>query len=223
VALGFRCIGGGRRIEDSRRHGQRRDAPGRDAGTKNFVFTVTLSETTPQTVTIDYATVGAPPPAPGDFTSLTGTLTFGPNVTVQRVTVVVNGDETVEPDETFFFNLSNPVNSKLNDDQRRGHDLNDDVFPPSIYVGDVSLVQSTSGTRQLVFPVGLSTPSTKTVTVNFATADAPRWPQRLCGPVRAAHVCANTLTQYVTVSINPNVAGELDESFQLVLTNPTRG
>ncbi|KAG1467524.1 hypothetical protein G6F57_012974 [Rhizopus arrhizus] len=40
---------------------------------------------------------------------------FPPGTTTQTITVLVNGDTTVEPDETFQVNLSNPVNASVAD------------------------------------------------------------------------------------------------------------
>src|SRR5262249_40289424 len=47
-------------------------------------------------------------------------------VTSQTVTILVNGDRTKEPDETFYVNLSNPVSAVITDSQGVGTILNDD-------------------------------------------------------------------------------------------------
>jgi hypothetical protein len=58
-----------------------------------------------------------------------GTLTFAPGSTAQVVTVVVNGDTSVEPDETVLMNLSNPTNATIADGQGVGTIRNDDSAP----------------------------------------------------------------------------------------------
>src|SRR5262249_9158961 len=78
-------------------------------GTTNFVFTVTLANPPVNgTVTVDWATANGTATAGSDYVAANGTLSFvqgGP--LTQTVTVVVNGDTTAEPNETFFVNLSN--------------------------------------------------------------------------------------------------------------------
>jgi len=79
-----------------------------NAGTTNFVFTVTISATA--NATVNFATADGTATAGSDYVATSGTVTFtsgGP--LTQTVTVQVNGDTTVEPNETFFVNLSNPV------------------------------------------------------------------------------------------------------------------
>ena len=68
-------------------------------------------------------------PEPGTSWALTVTFTSGGPLT-QTITVQVNGDTVVEPDETFFVNLSNPVNATLLDAQAVGTIVNDDVTTP---------------------------------------------------------------------------------------------
>ena len=61
--------------------------------------------------------------APSDYTAIASTLlTFNPGHTSKTVSVTINGDIGFEPDETFFVNLSNPVNATISDNQGTGHD-----------------------------------------------------------------------------------------------------
>ena len=54
-------------------------------------------------------------------------MTFAPGDTTKTVTVQVNGDTAVEPNETFFVNLSNATgNATIADDQGVGTIVNDD-------------------------------------------------------------------------------------------------
>lgn len=84
--------------------------PEGDAGTTPAVFTTTLSTPTAFTVTVDYETrdgfEGAV--AGSDYQAISGTLTFAPGEEMKFITVIVNGDTTVEPDEQFMVRLSNP-------------------------------------------------------------------------------------------------------------------
>jgi CSLREA domain-containing protein len=98
-----------------------------NSGTTNFDFTVKLSAASGRTVTVTYATADGTAIAPGDYTALPATvLTFNPGEAAKTVSVAVNGDATVEPDETFFVNLSAPTNATVTDAQGQGTITNDD-------------------------------------------------------------------------------------------------
>jgi hypothetical protein len=99
--------------------------PESDAGPTPFVFTVVLSHDSGATVT--YATAdGTATTADSDYVAASGTLTFAPGVTSQEITVTVNGDPAVEPDENFVVNLSSPTNSTIATSQATGTIVNDD-------------------------------------------------------------------------------------------------
>ncbi|MGB7924015.1 MAG: Calx-beta domain-containing protein [Pyrinomonadaceae bacterium] len=98
-----------------------------NAGTKAFTFTVSLSAASGQAVSVKYATSNGTAVAPADYTAkpLT-TLTFTPGQTTKTVTVLVRGETVLEGNETFFVNLSLPVNATILDTQGQGTITNDD-------------------------------------------------------------------------------------------------
>jgi hypothetical protein len=106
-------------------------------GPTNFVFTVSLSNPSYQTIMVDYSTAdGTAMVADNDYQPTAGTVTFAPGETSKTVTVVANGDTKIEPNETFFVNLSNPRSSPGNpnnatiaDGQGQGTIVNDDLNP----------------------------------------------------------------------------------------------
>ena len=102
-----------------------------NSGTTPFVFTVTLSAASASTVTVSYATGGGTATAGSDYVATSGTLTFNPGVTTQTITVNVNGDTTVEPNETFFVNLGAPANATIASGQGIGTIVNDDAAVPT--------------------------------------------------------------------------------------------
>ena len=63
----------------------------------------------------------------GDYDSNGGTLTFinGGSLS-QQITVIVNSDDLVEQNESFYVNLSNPVNTAILDGQGIGTITNHD-------------------------------------------------------------------------------------------------
>jgi hypothetical protein len=83
---------------------------GDDGDLFEAVFTVTLSEPTTETVTVDYATAPDTAEADVDYESVSGSLTFLPGETTRTLPVVVIGDGILEVDEeTFFVMLEAPV------------------------------------------------------------------------------------------------------------------
>jgi len=115
-----------------------------NSGTVQAVFTVTLSEATDQPVTVHYATAdGTATTANGDYQAQSGTLTFDPFVTSRTITILVNGDTAVEPDETFVVNLDTPTNATIARGQGVGTIVNDDTAPPP--AGSISVVKPNGG------------------------------------------------------------------------------
>lgn len=84
-----------------------------NAGTRDAVFTVTLSAVSGSTVTVDYATANGSAVAPGDYLATSGTLTFAPGEVSKQITVQTVGDVLVEANETYSVNLSNPANATI--------------------------------------------------------------------------------------------------------------
>lgn len=106
-----------------------------DGGTTNFQFTVSLNiPAGTGGVTFDIATADGtaqddnPATEDNDYVgqSLTG-QTIPASGTSYAFTVVVNGDTAVEPDETFFVNVTNLVGATAGDTQGQGTILNDDL------------------------------------------------------------------------------------------------
>ncbi len=85
-------------------------------------------------------------------------------------TITVNGDLTDEPDETFFVNLSNPVNATIDAETGQGTILNDDE-PPSMTIYDTSIAEGDAGIVNANFTVTLTALSGHVVSANYISAD----------------------------------------------------
>lgn len=139
-----------------------------DAGTKNAVFTVTLSTSSNLPITVDYSAIDGTALGASDFTLPGGTLTFAPGETTKTILVPINGDTTDEADEQFSVKLANPTNATIAQSTGTATILNDDV---SFTIDDVTISEGDSGTKNAVFTVHLSAASTHTVTVKYTTVD----------------------------------------------------
>jgi len=60
------------------------------------------------TILVDYKTEDGTACSDGDYTEAIGTLTFGPGVTEQKVTLSVEDDDVFEEDEHFYIRIHNP-------------------------------------------------------------------------------------------------------------------
>jgi hypothetical protein len=82
-------------------------------GTRNAVFTVTLSPTSGSTVTVAYGTTSLTATAGVDFTASSGTLTFNAGVSSVGLNVPILADALAEGVETFRVDLSSPTGAAI--------------------------------------------------------------------------------------------------------------
>ena len=123
-----------------------------NSATTMATFTVTLSAASASSVTVSYATANGTATAGSDYVAASGTLTFAAGETSKPIPVTVNGDTTVESNETFTVNLSGATGATIADAQGVGTITNDDV--PS-YLLTVALAGSGSGSVSSS-PTGIS-------------------------------------------------------------------
>jgi hypothetical protein len=103
----------------------------KNSGTTTAVFTVTLSAACCNEVKVNYATQdGTATLAGNDYTAANGLLTFAPGELSRQISVTVNSDIVVEPNEIFTVTLSSPVNATLNKATATGTIFNDDTVAP---------------------------------------------------------------------------------------------
>lgn len=148
-----------------------------DTSAVDAVFSVTLSMTSSQPITLAYATVDGSARAPTDYTAIPATiLTFSPGNTTQYITVSVQGDVEDEPDEYFYVNLVHPFYPQLVDPQGIAQIIDNDV------VGDLVLKKAVLPLE----PTAPGTPVTYTLTFSYTGASM---------------ATAITLTDYLPISL----------------------
>src|SRR5262249_32654698 len=192
-----------------------------NAGTTSAVFTVTLSAASGQTVTADFATTNGSAAAPGDYTPRAGTLTCGPGVTTQQITVAVQGDTTFENDENFLVELTNVTNATIDNGLALGTITNDDA-PPAFAVTDVTVTETNTGATNAVFTVTLTGATALPATVSFTTANATA----IAGTDYTSasgtlSFAPGTTSQLITVAVLGDTLSEPTETFTVNLSNPT--
>ncbi len=138
-----------------------------NSGTTPMVFTVSLLGDSSVPISVDYTVTGQTATSGIDYTASNGTLTFNPGQTQKTITLQVNGDFTVESNETLTVNLKNPTgNAVILDGQGSGVIMNDDSLP-SLSVADFSVNEN--GTANVT--VTLSSVATQTVSVDYSTTN----------------------------------------------------
>jgi len=117
-----------------------------NTGGANAVFTVTYTGATPASV--NYATANGTALAGVDYLPTSGTLNFATAGT-QTVSVAIIGKTLKEANETFFLNLSNPVNATIADGQGVGIIIDEDrAYPADFdrdYYSDLSIFRPSEG------------------------------------------------------------------------------
>jgi hypothetical protein len=186
-----------------------------DSGTKNALFTVSLSAASAGPVTVDYATADGSAKAPGDYTATTGTLTFAAGELSKQVAVAVVGDTLDELHETYSLDLSNPVGATLGDARGAGTILDNDP-QVSLSVDDVSAPE---GGQTATFTLSLSRESGKIVTVDYATGDGTAAaPSDYASRSGTIIFMAGETSKTVSVALVQEAVVEPDETFSLALS-----
>jgi hypothetical protein len=187
-----------------------------DSGTKNALFTVSLSAASAGPVTVDYATADGSATAPDDYVATTGTLTFAPGELSKQVVVAVVGETLDEPHETYSLNLSNAVSATLADPRGAGTVLDNDP-QVSLSVDDVS---ASEGSQSAVFTLSLSRESGKVVTVAYATGDgSAAAPDDYASRSGTIIFLAGETSKTVPVGVVNDALVEPDETFTLALSS----
>jgi len=99
-----------------------------NVGTKTATFTLTLSGPSVEAIAIRATTAPGTATASTDYNSANVVVTFQPGVVTRTLDVTINGDTTLEPNETFFVNLSEPFGTTISDGQGVGTILDDDYL-----------------------------------------------------------------------------------------------
>ena len=196
-----------------------------DSGSQPLIFTATLSNLSTETVVVDYVTNdGTATLADSDYTAASGKLTFAPGQLTQTFSVLVNGDNKFETNETLQVTLSNPSNGTIvpATSTATGTILNDDPGPTLSITAPASQVEGTNGANTpYQFVVNLSQASSQTITVDYATIDntATIADNDYTAATGTLTFAPNTTSQTITVFSKGDTKFELDEQFFVKLSN----
>ena len=195
----------------------------RNSGTSNQQFTVALSETSNEEVTVAYATADGTAIAGTDYTATSGTLTFAPGTTTRTFNVPIIGDTLYEAYETFTVVLSSPSGAKLGDGETTLTIASIDT-PPILMIrpGSVSVTEGTGGTTPRSFTVSLAKVSGLQTTVAYAPTSGSATEGTDYTAARGTlTIAAGTTSSTFTVQITGDALNENDETFTVALNSPS--
>ena len=204
-----------------------------NAGATQALYTLTLSEPLPFSVTVPYHTNNGSAAAGSDYVDNDNSVTFAPGETVKQVAVDINGDTTDETHESFTFAIDTPTfesrsagdasdqfvfrfnNSKVTQ-------IRDDDSTLRISDGPETLEPDGNNVTPMPFTVTLDNPSASTVTVRVRTivgsAASP-------GDYTARDITLTFQPGQTTKTVNVNVRAdnlvEGEENFLVRLSSPT--
>ncbi len=198
-----------------------------DSGTKEMIFTVTLTGAITSDATVHFATADGPllpvntaaKVSDGDYLATSGTLTFRPGETEQFIRVVVNGDGKREQDERLFVRLDTPTGEgTLGTASATGTITNDDPVP-TVTITGATLVEGSAGESNMEFTLTLSNPVSTSVAVLAVTADGTaKAGEDYVAVIDDANIppvvfAAGTTTAKLTVKISGDTTFEPTERF----------
>ena len=156
-----------------------------------------------------------------DFIYQSGTLTFAPGETEKTVRVLLVDGTVPEPTELFWLDLYSPVGATVVERYTPAyvHDNDGQTGMPTVSVGDVT-VDERNGTAS--FFVWLDRPSTGSVSVGWRTEGvSAQAGADFSGGSGTLSFAPGEMVRTVTVDIVDDVLAESDETFRLLLENPS--
>ncbi|MCU0569732.1 MAG: DUF4347 domain-containing protein [Oculatellaceae cyanobacterium Prado106] len=194
-----------------------------DSGSTNAVFTVTLSEVSSQTVTVDYDLSELTATVELDYVPSSGTLTFNPGDLTQTILVPINGDLVAESNETFRVSLLSATNANLATTQGIGTLVDDDSASPQIFTNNRVVTEGNSGSTSVTFTVLLTEASSLPITVNYTTNNfsALNTDNDYTPTSGTLTFAPDETAKTVTVSVNGDPNYEINESFTLDFSSAT--
>ena len=190
--------------------------------TTEALFKVRLLSASALEVSVDYRTTDDSAMPGSDYVEKTGQLVFQPGETEKLLPVTVIGDNVYEGDEKFILYISHPVNAYIAEGVGYCTILDDDqarlMFTSPIYEGSENV------NTPYVITVTREGDQSLPLSVDYATTDGTA-SQRTDYFVNAGTLtfAPGEMSKTFNVMLQDDLYVEPDESFSLMLSNPTRG
>ena len=198
------------------------DEDGSQAG-----LAVELSQTSADTVTVDYATSDITAEAGDDYTDTSGTLTFTAGETVMAIIVPILDDAIYEPTERFDVTLSNPTGATLPAFPGARVNIAEDESPPTASIANVTVSEG-AGTMTLTLNLShessLATAyETTTSRVGGTATGGTDYENFLSGGGARITVPAGDTQANLDITITDDAAAESSETITIRWDNDATG
>lgn len=204
-----------------------------NSGPKTLTFTATLTNAASSSFTVNFATAdNTATIANNDYASTSGALMFtGTNAETKTINVTLNGDNTVEVDETFFVNLSNASlnNVRIFDTQGIGTIQNDDGGSTlSIAATNAVKLEGNTGSTPFFFTVTRGGTLSGTSSVNYAvtgSGGSPATATDFGGTFPSGTLSFNPLesSKQIQINVSGDATDEDNEGFTVTLSGASSG
>lgn len=192
-----------------------------DTGNKKLQFAVAITGTFSGTPSVKYVTADGTASAPRDYAAHpTSTITFAPTATSKTVTVFVEGDTLLEPDESMSVRLFGAIGAKIVDDQGIGTIKSDDA---TLAVNDISIQEGVLGppfSRQFFITRSGGTHGVSSVVCTTSDGSATAGSDYVALPPTTVTFLGGETSKTVAVTLTPDNVFEPDEHFTLHLSAP---
>ena len=186
---------------------------------KNLYFTLRSDILSSIPIEVDYTTQANTATAGEDFIYKQGTATILAGERTATIDIVINGDRKYEADEKFNIVLSNPKGGSINTPSSTGTIINDDL--PELQITDKSIKEGDNGVKNLEFEITTSSIVFSDVSVDYRTENGTAIAgEDYVNTTGTATISAGSNKGKISIVINGDTKIELDETFDVVLSNP---
>ena len=191
-----------------------------NAGTINVV--TTLSGTSANTTTVDWATADNTTTADSDYDANSGTVTWAPGESGNKnISITITNDTAVEGSESFYVNLSGATGDAAISDSQAEITINDNDGLPSLSISDESINEAGD---TVTFTVTKSGVINQTVTVDYETANGTALTSDYVATSGTlTWLAGDSADKSINVNITDDASAESSEFFYINLSNAQNG
>jgi hypothetical protein len=199
-----------------------RDAGVVEGDASSVAVRIALARRVNHNVSVSYRTVEKSARNGADFVAVSGRVVIPAGAKARTVRVPVLDDALDESTEHFRVRIHDPAGASIIDRSGRVS-LFDDDATPTMSVGDASLTEPTSGTGTLSFPVSISAPSGRRISVSYVVTagTATSGTDYMATPSTGQLVLpAGTTSGVIPVTVLSDNVLESSETLQVTLYSP---
>ncbi|HLM39886.1 MAG TPA: Calx-beta domain-containing protein, partial [Microvirga sp.] len=194
------------------------------SGSTPFTFEVTRTGDLSSGSTVNWSFSGSGVNAAdtNDVQATSGSVSFAANESSKTITVLVNGDTTVEQNEGLTVTLNPVTNATIGTAAATGTILNDDAPPaPTVTIAapsPSSVQEGNGGTKDMVFNLTRTGDLSSSSTVNWSLSGTGIDSNDVTAMSGQVTFAANQNSAAITVQVKGDAAVEADETFTVTIT-----